>query len=145
MCPRLLCLAQAHFPHLMCALPSPSPKPLKDMVLKEETRGGRFSPLMGTSPPIWATLPCPRRLRITAERATHFLWPGDRLSHTAPLLAAVISGSSACHIRKRQQGPHSLGLTFLCLLEAEEIHRVQITHFPLPRKSGGPEKSWIAE
>lgn len=79
---------------------------------------------------------CLRMQRISGAKAAHFLWPGDRLSHTDPLLAALILGSSAYPIRKRQLGPHNLGLTFLCLLEAEEIGRVQITQDPLPWKSG---------
>lgn len=95
--------------------------------------GGNLSPYLGHP-----TSGCLRRQRITGAKATHFLWPGDRLSHTAPLLAALILGSSASHIRKRQLGPHSPGLTFLCLLEAEEIHRVQITHV-----RSSPTEVWV--
>lgn len=51
---------------------------------------------------------CLRMQRISGAKAAHFLWPGDRLSHTDPLLAALILGSSAYPIRKRQLGPTTL-------------------------------------
>lgn len=139
MCPRPLCLAQAYFLHLMCALPNPSPKPLNDMLgPKGGNQRWEVQPPGGNLPP-HSGPPYQRMFKEATDhwcKGTHFLWPGDRLSHTAPLLAAVISESSVCHIRKRQLGPHNPSLTFLCLLEAEKIHRVQITHVPLSRKSG---------
>lgn len=91
--------------------------------------GGNISPHLDHP-----TSGCPRTRRISGAKTAHFLWPGDRPSHTEPLLAALILGSSACPSRKRQ--PHNLGLTFLCLLEAGEIGRVQVTQVPLLWKSG---------
>lgn len=57
---------------------------------------------------------CHRLQRISGAEATHFLWPGGReaMPHSPPLLAALISGSSACPIvhpgeAARPQAPSS--------------------------------------
>lgn len=124
----------------MCVCVSFQVPPLSPLgicrVLEGGNQGWQAQPPVGTSPPHLdhPTSGCQRMQRISGAKAAHFLWPGDRPSHTEPLLAALILGSSACPSWKRL--PHNLGLTFLCLLEAEEIDRVQVTQVPLLWKSG---------
>lgn len=65
---------------------------------------------------------CYRPQRINGAEATHFLWPGDRLNHTAPHCWQPLSQE----VPPAPSGggswpPHAPGLAFLCLLEAGEL------------------------
>lgn len=62
-------------------------------------RAGNISPYLG--PPFTG---CCGPQRINGAEATHFLWR-QAAPHSPPLLAALISGSSASPIRRRLLGP----------------------------------------
>lgn len=96
------------------------------------------------SAPWWKPLPItgPPYQRMSKEAADHWCegYPFPLAWRQAEPHSTIVGCS---YLRKfclpppeEAARPHSPRLTFLCFLEAEEIHRVQITHVPFPRKSG---------